>query len=337
MPKLRKESDSRVTLQAIKQAKAVYNSKSRRYSPEERDIIISAVDELGKAEVCRLSGVRSFTIGKWIKRKTPKEKSDSVQQHSGYHKHWERVLELWKSRPGLGPAQIRNQMHREGIKISVSTVRDVMEENGYSPPKAYEKKERVFRYEAIRPLELIHLDFKHFYINKQKVFLLLLQDDYSRFLSGYRVTDSENMAAVIEAFEESVNRYGRMQTIMTDAGSAFYSWNGINGFQKLISQEYGVDHIKATSPRSNGKVESVNKQIEKELLRVQEFSSLQDAEIGIAEWIEFYNFERVHMGLNPSEVPADRFLFGWKRGDIPIVKKTNVWEEVLKVAIEKVK
>jgi hypothetical protein len=39
----------------------------------------------------------------------------------------------------------------------------------------------------------------------------------------------------------------------------------------------------------------VNKQIEKELLQVKAFSSLEDAAIGIGEWIDFYNFERVHM------------------------------------------
>jgi len=57
-----------------------------------------------------------------------------------------------------------------------------------------------------------------------------MQVDYSRFLRGYKLSESENMDVVIEVFEDCVNRYGRMQTLMTDAGSAFYSWNGINRF-----------------------------------------------------------------------------------------------------------
>ncbi len=106
----------------------------------------------------------------------------------------------------------------------------------------------------------------------------------------------------------------------------------------MIAEEYGIDHIKASSPRSNGKVESVNKQIEKELLNVKHFSSLEDAALGIGEWVEFYNFERTHMGLTSGEVPADRFLYGWnKRSSEPKAKSDGVWEDVLKVALTKIK
>jgi putative transposase len=263
---------------------------------------------------------------------------------------------VWKSRPGLGPAQIRNQLYRDGIKISVTTVRKILEENGYTPPKTTIKEVEAHRYEAARPRELVHMDFKHFYINKQKVYLLLFQDDFSRFLCGHRMTDSENMKSVIEAFEECVDRYGKMQTVMTDAGSAFYSWNGINKFQKLMSDEYGVDQIKASTPRSNGKIENVNKQIEKEVLDVKRYASLMEADAAIQEWIEFYNFERTHMGLPEGWVPADRFLYGWncrekdpKSEEIllqPEVMKAPmttskqdpaVWASLLKLAIENLK
>jgi len=318
--------------------------KSRRYTDAQKKMVLEGESRFGNIEVSSLSGIRAATISVW-KSRAVREKGGEVSEnkdphYDGYHRNWERVVALWKSRPGLGPAQIRGQLYREGIKISVSTVRNILEENGYTPPKAKIKSERVLRYEAARPRELAHMDFKHFFINKQKVFLLLIQDDYSRFLSGYKLTHSENMDAVIEVFEDSVNRYGRMQTIMTDAGSAFYSWNGFNQFQKLVANEYGIDHIKASSPRSNGKVESVNKQIEKELLRIKAFSSLEDADLGIGEWIDFYNFERVHMGLKEGEVPADRYLYGWQReakASELVNPASNVWEDVLKVAIGKIK
>jgi putative transposase len=324
-------------LRAIGAAKAPLTPKSRRYTDKEIEIILEGVELFGFDGVNDLCGVRDWTINKWKKRRASKSSESTSDHHEGYHKHWQKALDLWKSKPGLGPAQIANQMKRDGVRISTTTVRSILEENGYAPPKAKMKPERVFRYEAARPRELVHMDFKHFYIHKQKAFLLLLQDDYSRFLCGHRLTDSENIDAVIAVFEDCVGKYGRMQTIMTDAGSAFYSWNGINRFQKLIAEEYGIDHIKASSPRSNGKVESVNKQIEKELLRVKEFASLEDASHGIAEWVEFYNFERTHMGLPSKEVPADRFLYGWNKRPPERPKAESVWEDVLKVALQKVK
>ena len=347
-------------LASIAVAKSATKARSRRYTDKEVELILEGAVAFGVVDASAISGVRNWTIYQWQKRRArqpsePKSGGESkpsaqpsepkVAHHSGYHKHWTRALELWRLKPGLGPAQISNQMLREGKKISVTTVRGILEENGYTPPMLRPKPDRVVRYEAARPRELVHMDFKHFYINKQKAFLLLLQDDYSRFLCGHRLTDSENIDTVIAIFEECVGRYGRMQTIMTDAGSAFYSWNGVNRFQKLIADEYCIDHIKAGSPRSNGKVESVNKQIEKELLRVKEFSSLEEASLGISEWVEFYNFERTHMGLPAGEVPADRFLYGWNKRPLgapsatsPEVSKANgVWEDILKMALTKIK
>jgi len=348
-------------LKKINAQKSILPIRSRRYNPKEQELILKSMKLFGLAETVLLSGARDWTIKCWLRRSKPPNDIEQVEDHhEGYHPHWQLALDVWKAQPGLGPAQISNQLKRDGIRISVMTVRNILEENGYAPPKVVSKPERVLRYEAVRPRELMHMDFKHFYINKHKAFLLLLQDDYSRFLAGFKLTSSENMDSVIEVFETCVARYGRMQVVMTDAGSSFYSWNGINRFQKLISEEYAVDHIKAASPRSNGKVESVNKQIEKELLRVKEFSSLEEANLGIEEWIQFYNFERTHMGLPQSLVPADRFLYGWdhRREKInetarnktpfekvlptpgeqaPLNTENNVWEEILKIALTKIK
>jgi hypothetical protein len=38
---------------------------------------------------------------------------------------------MWHQHPGFGPSQIRNILKRSGFKVSVGTVRHVMEGNGY--------------------------------------------------------------------------------------------------------------------------------------------------------------------------------------------------------------
>src|SRR5262245_54276267 len=45
------------------------------------------------------------------------------------------ILDEWHRHPGLGPSQIRNQLRRKSIKVSVNTARQVMEDAGYRPPK----------------------------------------------------------------------------------------------------------------------------------------------------------------------------------------------------------
>ncbi len=339
--------------------------KGRRYSVSEKAAILKArQDGKTQEELLQRYGVCHETLNRWARREAPivptipevesapgaaapDEPAKPKDNHKGYYPHWKEVLKVWRSRPGLGPAQIKNQLHRVGIKVTVVTVRKILEENGYTPPKATVKEVEINRYEAVRPLEIVHMDFKHFWINKAKVYLLLFQDDFSRFLCGHWMTDSENMKTVIEAFEECVNRYGKMQSVMTDAGSAFYAWNGINQFQKLMSEEYGVDQIKAGSPRSNGKIENVNKQIEKEVLDVKMYASIAEADTAIREWIRFYNFERTHMGLPPGTVPADRFLPGWNESGVqnqkkevelqPQASEEKAWNDVLSFVLGRLK
>jgi transposase InsO family protein len=353
------EGDSRPEDPALKPPHA-RGRKGRRYGPAERAQILARIEAGSTTQDLFAShGVSRETIARWkfrAKRATGihppvgvdaaavRAAEKGADQHLGYHAHWREVLKVWRSRPGLGPAQIRNQLYRVGIKITVATTRKILEENGYTPPKAAIKEVEINTYEAVRPLELVHMDFKHFYINRAKVYLLLLQDDFSRFLCAYQMTESENMKAVTQAFEETVARYGKMQSVMTDAGSAFYSWNGINRFQRLLTEEYGVDQIKARSPRSNGKIENVNKQIEKEVLDVERYASINEADQAIEQWIRFYNFERTHMGLPPGMVPADRFLFGWNQArssDEPKASRAQIekeaWMEMLKVALARIK
>ncbi len=75
------------------------------------------------------------------------------------------ILDEWHKHPGLGPSQIRNQLRRGKIKVSVHTVRRVMEDAGYRPPKVT-REPHDQRYEGVRPHHLWHLDFVHRHINR---------------------------------------------------------------------------------------------------------------------------------------------------------------------------
>lgn len=152
------------------------------------------------------------------------------------------------------------------------------------------------------------MDILEFYINKLKVYLLLVQDDFSRFILGWRLTTETSIDWVIGMLQASIDRYGKMQEILTDRGFVFYSWKGCNRFEKYLELE-GIDHAHARPhhPQTLGKVESVNKQLQKELLRRQHFDSVSEAEDAIDKWVDNYNYQRTHQGLGGLLVPADRF------------------------------
>lgn len=283
------------------------------YTPSERARVLEWAATDGVTSASRQFGVCRFTIYDWQRKvrlhaegksgDSPVVGSDEDAAASRDH----RVLAEWKSHPGLGPSQVRNQLRRQGMKISLHTVRCVMDANGYVAPKVRRVEVHDQRYEAVRPNHLWHLDFLHRYIHKQKIYVLLVLDDYSRFIVGAAVWDGERVAAVQDTFLSAVNRHGRPEKVMSDGGSAFYAWKGVGAFTKLI-EELECDQLIATIPQVNGKLEVLNANIQKELFDKETFFDLGETQRRVAAWVHFYNFGRTHHALGGLLVPADRYF-----------------------------
>ncbi|MFH1464308.1 MAG: DDE-type integrase/transposase/recombinase [Pseudomonadota bacterium] len=215
------------------------------------------------------------------------------------------ILAEWRKQAGLGPSQIRNQLRRQGQRVSVQTVRRVMEDAGYLPPKVRRQDHRG-SYEAVRPNQLWHMDFVHRHIHRQPVFILALLDDFSRFVTGWALDDAERADAVISCFEAAVRRYGRPEAVMHDGGSAFWAWRGASRFSRLL-EEYGVDQYKANNPQTNGKIEVFNGNLHKELLDRVTFPDVGELRRRLGPHFAWYNNHRTHHALGGLLVPADRY------------------------------
>jgi transposase InsO family protein len=217
-----------------------------------------------------------------------------------------RILAEWKAHPGLGPSQVRNQLRRAGFKVSVHTVRRVLDDNGYVAPKVRRDEAHDRRYEAVRPNALWHMDFLQRYVHKQQVSVLLLLDDFSRYIVGASLWDTDRSQAVLETFEAAVARHGKPETVMSDGGAAFWAWRGVSQFTRLL-EELSVDQIVAKVPQHNGKLEVLNANIQKELFNQERFFDLAEAHRRLLAWVDFYNYKRTSHALGGLLVPADRF------------------------------
>ncbi len=284
------------------------------YSPSERARALEYAAEHGPTAASRQFGVSRFSLREWQRRAQQHaqgKRPDSPIVGSDAHPAVERdrrILAEWKAHPGLGPSQVRNQLRRQGLKVSVHTVRCVMEEHGYVTPKVRRGDPgHDQRFEAARPNQMWHLDFLHRHIHKQKVYTLLIVDDFSRFIVGGAIWDGERAAAVIETFSDAVSRHGCPRSAMSDGGSAFYSWRGVSQFTSLL-EELEVDQIIAEEPQTNGKLENLNGNIQKELFNQETFFDLGEAQRRLKAWIGFYNFRRTHHALGGLLVPADRYF-----------------------------
>lgn len=291
----------------------------QNYGKKEKKEIMKEAEENGFKETAKKHNLHFTTIYEWKKR-IDNGGEDALPEKSGGHNLGKRQLEEWKIKEvlkekkenqGYGTSQIRNQLRRRGITISTLSIEQILKENGYSDKEKKKNSKEYIRFEAARPLELVQIDIMEFYIHKVRVYLVFLLDDYSRFILNFSLTDVCNIDVIIGMVKESVNRYGKMEKLLSDRGFVFHSWKGVNRFEKYLENE-GVYHIHASPhhPQTIGKVERVNQSVQKELLRVKEFKDTVEGRKEIEKWIWGYNYKRVHQGLGGVLVPADRF-HGW--------------------------
>jgi transposase InsO family protein len=289
-------------------AKKKCPSRGKRYSKSQKEEILKYAKDNSVEDAVDKFNVTGSSIYEWrraMKRRGENGGAAEVDAEDPTEYRNRKIINMWRQHPGFGPSQIRNMLKRGGFKVSVGTVRHVIEENGYIPP-TLKRKEHIGRYEADRPRELYHLDFYHFYVHKQKQCVLFIEDDYSRFIAGWAMAPAERADPVIESFDQAVRRYGRPEGVMSDRGSAFHSWRGLSRFEALL-EDYEINYYLAKEAAVNGKVEALNASFQKECVTQTEFMDLTDAARGIGRWVEHYNHRRTHHGLGGLLVPADRF------------------------------
>lgn len=302
------ESQAATEPQAAK-AKAVAKS----YTPSLRARVLEYVAQHGVTAAAKKFGVTRFSIYNWQRKvelhaqgkavDSPVTGSDEDQTAL----RDQRILKEWRSSMGLGPSQVRNQLRRQGFKVSIHTVRCVLEQHGYVTPKVRRDPVHDQKFEAVRPNQAWHLDFLHRHINKQKIYILILLDDFSRFIVGAAIWDGERVAAVIETFSAAVARHGKPEKVLSDGGSAFHAWRGVGRFTDLLT-ELEIDQIIAKNVETNGKLEVLNANVQKELFDPEKFFDLGETQRRFLAWVNFYNFRRTHHALGGLLVPADRYF-----------------------------
>lgn len=296
-----------VPRQGTKSARGV----ARSYTPSQKAQALELAATKGVTEASKELGISRFSIYDWRRKTKLAAEGKGDSPTSGPDpadveaKRDREILDMWRTHPGLGPSQIRNQLRREGIKVSTHTVRRIMEDAGYRPPKV-NRQEHTKSFEAVRPNHMWHLDFVHRYIGRAPTFTLIIIDDCSRYVTGHGVDEAERADMVINAFEEAVEQHGKPELVMHDKGSAFWSWRGISKFTVLL-EELGVDQIVAQHKEWNGKVEVFNGNLHKEFFDTQRFYDVAEMKRRLESHLHWYNHRRTHHALGGLLVPADRY------------------------------
>jgi hypothetical protein len=96
--------------------------------------------------------------------------------------------------------------------------------------------------------------------------------------------------------------------ILTDNGTQYVTWRGKSQFTREL-EKLGIRQIVARPkrPQTLGKIERFWGTLWRECIERAVFVDLEDARRRIGLFIDHYNFQRVHSGID-GLVPADRFF-----------------------------
>ena len=144
------KSDTEVDKEKVSEQKQRHPARGKRYSNALKKKILVYAEDKGVESAVGEHGVTGATIYEWLraaKRRGGETGKIETEEQDPKEERDRRVLSTWRQHPGYGPSQVRNMLKRGGFRVSVGTVRHVMEENGYLPPKL-KRKEHVGRYET---------------------------------------------------------------------------------------------------------------------------------------------------------------------------------------------
>lgn len=272
-----------------------------------------------KSELCREYGISRVTGDKWIKRYGSGENMEdrSRKPHSIPNRTQpeveETILEYRRSHQAIGAVKIRKILQDKGVTglPSAKTVHNILVRNGMVTREASLAVKPCQRFQRSNPNEMWQADYKgHFAMQDGKrCHPLNIIDDCSRFNLCCEALLTETFAEIKPVMERLFETYGLPETFLCDNGNPWGTaqTTGFTNFEVWL-MELGIltVHGRIRHPQTQGKDESYNRSMTKELLKYATIADLTDAQRQFDAYREFYNNERPHHSLN-LDVPSQHY------------------------------
>ncbi|MGO9199546.1 MAG: DDE-type integrase/transposase/recombinase, partial [Limisphaerales bacterium] len=291
-------------------------------TPEQRLLILDTWLRSGlpAGDFAALVGLSKHTLYGWKKKFDELGPGGLMDQPRGgpkgsrVHELTKRtILMLKQANPEWGCQRISDMLLRgPALPASAAAVARVLHEAGYQTEEVtthpHPDKQRQF--ERAVPNELWQTDLFTFVLKRQnrRVYMVAFMDDNSRFITGYGIHASQSSALVLEVVRAAIAAHGTPQEMLTDNGSQYVTWRGTSAFHREMDKR-GIKQIvaKPQRPQTLGKIERFWGTLWRECIETSVFLDLEDARRRIGHFIDYYNFQRPHQGID-GLVPADRFF-----------------------------
>ncbi|QGG52913.1 IS3 family transposase [Lysinibacillus pakistanensis] len=230
-----------------------------------------------------------------------------------YQEIKERIQTLFHHHKGrYGYRRIYLALRNEGFFINHKTVQRLMQELGLKGtvrPKKYRSYKGTVGYvaenliqrdfEATEPNQKWVTDVTEFKMNGQKIYISAVLDLFSREIVGYEVSKSPNFELVQQSFKKAFTYTKLLEKndliIHSDQGWLYQ----IPRFQELLA----TYEIKQSMSRKgncldNAVIESFFGIMKSEFLYTTTFKNYEEFKKALADYIYYYNHERIKIKLN---------------------------------------
>jgi putative transposase len=218
-----------------------------------------------------------------------------------------RLREIARRHPRWGWKTAHSILRREGWTVNKKRTRRLWRDEGLRRPAPCKRKRtrppgggELLR--AERPNHVWAIDFQFDETaDRRRIKLLNIVDEHTREALAMRVgrtCDADQLVTVIEAL---VAERGAPEHLRMDNGPELVAWT-LRDWCRLAGTT--TRYIEPGSPWENPFVESFNGRVRDELLNIEEFASLLEAQVLVEAWRIEYNTYRPHSsldGLTPAE------------------------------------
>lgn len=188
---------------------------------------------------------------------------------------------------------IYEQLKREGVKVSVSTVHRTLDRW-----KLLKKKSIYWRYhppverpKALKPGDLVEMDSIHVMTGKKtRIYVIVVIDTYSRWAYARCVEKLGAEIAAVVLSEASRTAPFPFAMVQTDHGPEFGSW-----FVRRVKKYHRYTRI--GKPNDNAHIERFNRTLQEECLDHVE-RDVSKMNRAIRKYLSYYNNQRLHLGIN---------------------------------------
>jgi putative transposase len=271
-------------------------------------MLVSRLD-LSQRRACQIVGQHRST-----QRHTPAEADPDRELRA-------RLRRFAKKHPRWGYRRAHAVLRREGQIVNRKKVQRLWREEGLGVPPKRRKRQRLGvstapaeRLHAIRPDHVWALDYQFdVTATGRAIKILHVVDEFTRESLADLVEHSIDADATVACLDKIIGQRGRTPGFIRCDNGPELTANALRDWCRFTG--CGTSYIEPGSPWENPWVESYGSRIRDELLAIEQFDTLLEAQVLVADWRIEYNTYRPHSALGmltPVEL-ADQ----WRRSNQP--------------------